>query len=57
VNLKIICDESLSLWPTENTVTIEEPIINSNSKVDDYMSKITPEKIAKVTKVTKKKTD
>ncbi|MEG4588972.1 hypothetical protein QUA54_27700 [Microcoleus sp. MOSTC5] len=55
VNLKIICEESLSLWSTENTVTIEEPIINSNSKVDDYMSKITPEKIAKVTK--KKKTD
>jgi hypothetical protein len=52
VTLEILSDDSLCL--IEKTVTIEEPIINNDS-VDEYMSKITLGKIAKVTK--KKETD
>lgn len=61
VDIKIVSNENLTLLDTENkiiSIISEEPIIN-DSKIDDYTSKITHGKIAKVTKkiakVTKKK--
>ena len=58
VDIQIVSDENLTLLDTENKIISEEPIIN-DSKIDDYTSKITSGKIAKVTKkiakVTKKR--